>query len=419
MARKVVDITHSANRYDIISQTPGNYSEQNYFLRELQQKIDAEWNYRPNRVGVEYEVCWGKQKWSPLEVVIQTVKSEKGSSISDDCKNLVFRDISEDRFNIGSRFRFSANFKKMIHQHDSDSEILDYIVKDETTMNDDYRRHILGCLDRTKNVWLVTNINTSSMTSSVVVERCNGTLGSIVTDDQGVSHYHYEPVIQGRDLSSTNFAYNETAVSPQSELLVIAQHNEYTRNYYINQRFIVGYDKVYRIKAINKFYSNSTNDPENVGLMRIYLELVQSSPYDDFILRIAYQQGPTIHIDTDPEKIVGGYTIVFDSPEFIPTDLMSEEILFTPVVRAPNGEKLTGVPISTSISLENFPATAKVDESYYVEFKQVNEDSSFSLKRNRLYLYGDLLVTCSVSANNSPNGEDFSASFKMTLREAE
>ena len=55
MARKVVDITNSANSYDILSQTPKNYSKDNYFLKELQDKINAEWRYRPNRVDIEYE----------------------------------------------------------------------------------------------------------------------------------------------------------------------------------------------------------------------------------------------------------------------------------------------------------------------------------------------------------------------------
>ena len=71
MARKVVDITNSANSYDILSQTPKNYSKDNYFLKELQDKVNAEWRYRPNRVDIEYENNWGVQTYTPIEVVIQ------------------------------------------------------------------------------------------------------------------------------------------------------------------------------------------------------------------------------------------------------------------------------------------------------------------------------------------------------------
>ena len=63
MARKVKKI-YSAGSYDTIThtpldyytQTPGNYDIDNYYLRELQDKVDAEWALRPNRVITEYEV---------------------------------------------------------------------------------------------------------------------------------------------------------------------------------------------------------------------------------------------------------------------------------------------------------------------------------------------------------------------------
>ena len=110
MARKVVDITNSANSYDILSQTPKNYSKDNYFLKELQDKVNAEWRYRPNRVDIEYENSWGVQTYTPIEVVIQSVRSEKGSAISNDCRRIVFKNILEDRFVIGSKFKFSEKY---------------------------------------------------------------------------------------------------------------------------------------------------------------------------------------------------------------------------------------------------------------------------------------------------------------------
>jgi len=158
--------------------------------------VDADWEYRPNRVDIEYENQWGEQTYSPIEVVIQSVKSEKGTAISNDCRNIVFRDILDKRFVIGSRFRYE--------EFPLDELDLDAIP------------------DAKKNVWLATNTNSVQMTSSMIIERCNGTLGSLWVDSQGISHYHYEPVIQGRELSSVNLFYNETAVSPQSELIIIA-----------------------------------------------------------------------------------------------------------------------------------------------------------------------------------------------------
>lgn len=404
MARKITDITHSASRYDILSQTPKNHSEDNYFLKELQEKIIAEWEYRPNRADVEYETRWGEQEWSPLEVVVQSVKSEKGSAISDDCKNLVFRNLSEDRFQVGSRFRFSPD-------------------------------HDLGAADEEKNVWITTNMNRAKMTRSVVVERCNGILGSTYVDSQGVTRFHYEPVIQGKDLSAVSMFYNETAVSPQSQLLVTAQYNRFTRAYKINQRFIVGaryYDdakgewvgQVYRVKAINRFYSNQTSVPENVGLLRIYLELTESGAYDDWENRIAYQQEPTVRID----EREGGQSgkkrkcfIAFKTPDVIPTGLTSAPIVFTPVVRDETGKEYPEASraIVASWSLDNLPPGA--DGSKFVDFRQANDaaGTTFEISRKKVYLNGDIRITCALDAESSPSGEALDASFGMTMRQQE
>ena len=378
MARKVVDITNSANSYDILSQTPKNYSKDNYFLKELQDKVNAEWRYRPNRVDIEYENSWGVQTYTPIEVVIQSVRSEKGSAISNDCRRIVFKNILEDRFVIGSKFKFSEKYD-------------------------------LNTEDKNKNVWLATNTDNVKMTSSMIIERCNGTLGSVYVDNQGITQYHYEPVIQGKDLSAVNLFYNEVAVSPQSQLLVIAQHNEFTKKYYINQRFIVGYDKVYRIKAINKFYANSTNDPENVGLMRIYLELTESCIYDNFDTRIAYQNSPGVHLTTIKDS---SYSIKLSKPEYIPVNLTDDPITFTMVVVNERGQEFPEINISVDCVLENLPSGA--DQSNYFDYID-NGNNSFDLRRKRIYLNGNLQINCKVNKEESPSGEEFSTSFTMVM----
>lgn len=378
MARKVVDITNSVNSYDILSQTPKNYSKDNYFLKELQDKVNAEWRYRPNRVDIEYENSWGVQTYTPIEVVIQSVRSEKGSAISNDCRRIVFKNILEDRFVIGSKFRFSEKYD-------------------------------LNTEDKNKNVWLATNTDNVKMTSSMIIERCNGTLGSVYVDNQGITQYHYEPVIQGKDLSAVNLFYNEVAVSPQSQLLVIAQHNEFTKKYYINQRFIVGYDKVYRIKAINKFYANSTNDPENVGLMRIYLELTESCIYDNFDTRIAYQNSPGVHLTTTKNS---SYSIKLSKPEYIPVNLTDNPITFTMVVVNERGQEFPEINISVDCVLENLPSGA--DQSNYFDYID-NGNNSFDLRRKRIYLNGNLQINCKVNKEESPSGEEISTSFTMVM----
>ena len=158
MANKVYNITDAPDQYDILSRTPKNYSKNNYFLKELQDKVDAEWAYRPNRVDVEFEQEWGSERYYPLEVVVQSVKSDKGQDLSNDCRRIVFKDITESRFKRGSKFRFAPNYD-------------------------------LNEFEKKKNVWLVTNFDRASVTSSVIIERCNGSIGSTYIDKQGVTKY--------------------------------------------------------------------------------------------------------------------------------------------------------------------------------------------------------------------------------------
>lgn len=404
MSRKVVTITHSANKYDILSQTPKNYNKDNYFLKELQDKVNAEWNYRPNRVDVEYETDWGQLKWSPIEVVVQTVLSEKGQNISNDTRKLVFKNILENRFNIGSRFRMSEDYD-------------------------------ISKPDEEKNVWLVTNQNKVNMTSSVVVERCNGTLGSVYNNGDGTVSYHYEPVIQGKDLTGVNFSYNETLISPQSQLLIIAQHNEFTAEYYINQRFIIGYDKVYRIKAINKFYGNTTYDSENIGLIRIYMEICEdTSEYDDFTNRIAYNSDLMVHVQAPQEHT---YTIQFlqpfaDETSGVLTDVNGQIIADIDHNRLVVGSSTINVIPETGITFEPVLQYGfeRVDAEFSLKVRLINlSDKSwqdlyikvaktgknlFEVTRLRDYINGNVQLIWSVTA---PDGKEYQKTLEFYMTE--
>lgn len=383
MAHKIKDLTRSAVRYDDFYETPKNYDKNNYYLEQLQNKINAEWGYRPNRVDIEYESNWAlhekgiytKSEYEPIEVVLQSVKSETGETVSDEYKRIVFRNILENRFRIGSKFRF-ASFKG---------------------------KDVKSIPERQKNVWLSINTDSVKMTSSMVIERCNGTLGSLYTDNQGISHRHYEPVIQKKNLTGTNFSYNETAISPQAQLEITAQYNDYTRDYFINQRFIVGYDSVYRVKAINRFDGESTFwdvpsakgeegvQVEQVGLMKIYLELVEKSADDDFENRIANQKSDVIIEDDDStEEEVGA--IKFLTPEELPTFITEEPVIFSPIVVKKDGTQDTTKVVKLNYVLENLPANVSIDQ--YVSIFE--EDGKITITRLRKYSRGELVLNWSI-----------------------
>ena len=66
----IMDNSNVKDPYYLITQTPPNLVKDNYYLHELQEKVDADWEYRPNCVWIEKEDGIGVEKYSPIEVVI-------------------------------------------------------------------------------------------------------------------------------------------------------------------------------------------------------------------------------------------------------------------------------------------------------------------------------------------------------------
>lgn len=378
MPSKVIDISKgNVSSYEMLSQTPKNRAESNFFLKELQDKYDAEWKYAPNVVDVEYENEWGTEKYSWIEVRDQKIHTDKNKTYSDDVKRLVFRDIHEKRFRIGSKFRFSERF-------------------DNKTPED------------RRSIWLATNASYSQPATSVVVTRCNGTLGFMVTDERGISSVFHEPVIFGGDLKGVSIYDNKTAFSPESELTAVMQHNERTARFYINQRFVIGYDQVYRVKGLNKFYSQSTYDPKDAGLMVLYLEIVEKSEKDEFgDDLLAYNE--THDIVMEPSQKGGDVSIVWKKPQEFPTALPSAPTEFSAQAAIDGSE--TQLPLTFDVKLQNLPEG--VDMGRYVESEV--SGNSIILKKLRQYPNGGITVTATLPAAEYGGEEDYSVSFTMKM----
>lgn len=370
---KIYDTTFTPSLYNLISQTPPNMPIDNYFLHSLQQKVDVDWKYRPNRVDIEQEMNFGQEDYSPLEVVIQTVLSDKGTKVSDDIRRLVFKDIRYD-VKLGTRFRFSYQFD--INQPDNE-----------------------------KNIWISTNRDSASPTSQVVVTRCNGTLGSIYQNTQGESCYHYEPVICTTNLSTVSLYYDDTIITPQAQVMLIVQHNQYTENYGINQRFILGYDKVYKVKAINKFNSLTTYNPYDIGTILLYADLDEISAKDDFINRIAYNEDPPTQIT--PIQPSGDYAIKIVAPAPLPTQLLSTPLQL--VAYLYEGETQLSVPVNFSASL----AGTSMPNNYFS--LDIIGPNTCVLQRLKMYNKASLLVSCQVNIEDSPTGESYMQEISLSL----
>lgn len=359
----------------LFSQTPPNFVEENYYLNILQMKVDAEWEYRPNHKWIEEEKEAGTEKYDPIEVVVQTVKNDKGETVSDDWYKLVFKDCRRQN-KIGNRYRFSYGFDSIEP-------------------------------DKNKNIWIGLNQTTLKSTSSQVVGRCNGTIGSIYVDENGKTSYHYEPVIQPSKLSNPMFDYSEVAIDPDGSLTLIAQYNQYTKQYYINERFVIGTDRVYKVNNIMKADSRTTYNPEDIGIIRIYLAMDQTGKLDDFEKRIAYNG----HEDKpNPESGSDGeYTFVIEEPNPIPEIISSNGLMFKPV--AYKDDIQTEAEISCSLSLEGYGAD-KVSIDTYCELIN-NNDGTFTLKRKMIDNQLKVVVGCNAVIEGQP---EMKLEFKVSLR---
>ena len=375
---KIIDTTFARNPYNLISQTPPNLKKDNYYMHTLQDKVDADWEYRHNKVDVEREQTIGENDYTPLEVVIQTIRNDKGEKVSDNIRRLVFRDIKYEA-PIGTKFRFSYNF-------DLDEP------------------------DEDKNVWLTANKNSASPTEASVVVRCNGTIASTYVDEDGVNKIHYEEIYSSTNLSSTIPNFNAAIVTAKSDLTILAQHNKYTRNYYVNQRFIVGYNQVYKVAAIQNMDSLYTYKADGAGLIMLYVNLDQISEYDNFENRLAYN-GKDEEVNPFQPIVEGEYEFGVVEPKPLPTELYSDEIVFKAQL------SVDGKPVDGSVIQEPVLAiNGNEDPLYidrYVTMEFVNGTNEFKLRRRKV-INKNLSVTVSMSAEN-PSGKQFEQTFELFL----
>ena len=374
-----------------LSRTPKNFSKDNYYLKEIQDQVDAYWVMRPNHVDIEQEMHRGQEDYETYEVVAQSVKDDKGQIISDDLRRFVFRDIHYD-CPIGTKFKVAPGYDVSAREED-------------------------------KMVFLVFNKqNELTATNAVVAKRCNGTLGTPYLDEKGLLKYHYEPAVQ-ESLNGTDFHYNKMANDPSGDITIIVQHNQYTREYYINQRFIIGYDRVYRIANIDKFYSNDTFHPENVGLISLHMSIDNIGERDDFIHRIAFNEG-------NPVSRIGGNEIddymvvvkeaVIDSGKKSETKRGAKSaspIDFITIsdedyldVYLYNGDERLDNPVSMIYEINKLPQS---EWNQYVEILNI-DGHLFRIVRKK-YCAHNLIIKFYIDAGESPVGEQIESIVTVDL----
>lgn len=369
----------------------------NYWLQGVQDKLNAEWTYRSNRVDIEEEITrqlsYTKEpsKFSPLEVVIQEVITDKGEKLSKDWRRLVTKDCDYHNY-VGKRFRFSYDFAKF------------------TTLTDEEKKW-------NSSIWLATNTNGTSSTEGIVVRRCNTTVGFIGTRtgkigggvENAVVEYHYEPVILENDLKYINTYFNQTLNTAQAELYAIFQYNYFTQFINIEDRFLLGEgnpadgekNNAYRVKSIEKFTSSNTYDFDNpdllmadvpcviVGLDKALLEDGDNYEKGSLGYRVA-GRAPVYKVeDTQIPEKEEDYAIVLTEPYETQVNA-GEKISYSAYVYQGN-KKLEGENYTIEVTAD-LEGTSKPERYYNL---QTLDSNNFAVECVFGYVKSNLLINLS------------------------
>lgn len=372
----------------------------NYYIENLQDKRNQDWDYRYNVVGIEEEL--EKQKsyttenpvFSAIDAVITHVKSDKGEDLGTDWAHLSFKNLKHP-CDIGTRYRFSLDFPNM------------------EEMSEEEKHY-------DTSVWLCVNRSPIRAGNACTVRRCNTALtllGSPTNNKDYITEVHQEPCVLENELKYMQVYYNLNVPVPQAEWYATMQLNYFTNHIGLNDRFIFGVidsetrenNQVYKVKAVVKstldktFIRDGYDEIEATPLIVIALDKDMIAPDDDIVNRVA-ESAPIYK--TIEEEPVYEYYIKVEEP-------CEQRILLTQVEKYEvnlcyNNKKIDDVEFEFSVMLNGI---IQKNWGNYFKFEQIS-NNSFSIQNIKACNRGSLVVTASCK---TPTGENIEEHFEIEL----
>lgn len=299
----------------------------------IDQQIDNAYNW----YDIEIEENFGTQVYISDKVRLgYAVNPGTGTKLSDDWKQLIFKSPTNDYIQMGRRFKYG------------------------------------------NNVWLTINTEAyGSATENCIIRRCNNTLNTKLADGT----IHKEPCAIDNDLKYGNIYFNNSVNVPQGTVSVWIQFNNFTKNILVNDRFIIGYNQVYKVKSVINYLSDFTFSPDGSPIIKLEMQVDSILSSDDFVNRVTQSTETDkvsltgeILVTPDINTVSQGRTVSFNCKYYINSVAQSNTFVFSVVD--------TGVP------------------SANYTFTQI-DGQNFSIRNNAKYIQSKLRILCKDSVTST------------------
>ena len=361
-----------------------NFQDDNYWIESFQNKVDAAWNFATDVVDIQEEIDRynqqgyriGQPKYKNIEVRITSAYDETGNKLSNDYKNIIFKDVQHKQL-LGRKYLFD--------------------LEDFTTTK-----------DKTKCTWLDFNFDTIKMGSNSIIRRCNCQLGMLIN---GNTTEWYEPAVLDYNPKYTISYFNDVLNTPKSETYVYVQFNEYTKNIKMSDRFILGAldfenisnNAVYKVKEVFKVGAKYTSDPNSIPMIVLALERdIINADQDlvsidengtkhyiaDYYLKKDNNDNKDNNTDVDNDDDLSYYLKLSPNQSLI---YEGDSVIYE-CYMYDNNDNI----VNHAIHFDTVLNGTTIPESYY---RCDVEDNKITITNLKRYFKDDLILTCSVESD--------------------